>query len=668
MATNELQERCAPAVWLEPIEAYRRLKHLNPFLLDGMGAHPEARHAYIALGGRLDARITNDRLCIVHDDGTREEREGPGLELLQSLIGPWKFPANGPGFRGGFVGYFAYEFLHAIEPTLRIHDGPGPHACLRLCRDVLIFDRVEKTVQCIANDLPGESGATQRLDAIKRALETGAATVKLEPMKHWTPSMDEEAFVQAVGALQDHIANGDLFQANIATQFTTPATNTPDALFGALQATNPSPFMALMDWGDHAIVSNSPEQLFAVEDGIVRARPIAGTRRRGRTSDEDAAFEMELLADAKEQAEHTMLVDLLRNDIAQVSTPGTTRVAELGSIERYQRVMHLVSRVEGALRPDTQFVDWLAALFPGGTITGAPKHRACQRIHDAEPVARGAYTGSAGFLSWDQQTTHWSIMIRTMVLRDGLASVHAGSGIVAGSDPRREWQEAGHKAQSLVEVAQPGRPADRIGEVSAHNSWNPPQVPQNVSARVLVVDNYDSFVHNLADYCAVVGADVRVIRNDADPDPVLAEFKPTHVILSPGPGWPSESGVTMDLAHRDLGLPVLGVCLGHQALAEAAGACVEVADQAVHGETDLVHHTGGLHEGLPSPFRATRYHSLVVRPESVPDDWRVTAQLGDGTVMAMEHRTRPLFGLQYHPESIGTPLGLDILIRFLQRS
>jgi anthranilate synthase/aminodeoxychorismate synthase-like glutamine amidotransferase len=312
------------------------------------------------------------------------------------------------------------------------------------------------------------------------------------------------------------------------------------------------------------------------------------------------------------------------------------------------------------------------ALFPGGTVTGAPKVRACQRIHEAEPVSRGLYTGSLGYLSWSGNA-HWNILIRTLLLADGEATVFAGSGIVADSDPEREWKEANRKARALLDAAEGrtgGAAMDRLGEVTAHGSWSPPRPSRTLPGRrVLLVDNYDSFVHNLADYCAALGAEVRVVRNDADWRGAIAAFGPTHVLLSPGPGWPAEAGATVEIAREMAGkLPVLGVCLGHQAIGAAFGGTVEVHPKGpVHGRPDDVHHSGeGLFKGLPSPLKGARYHSLIVRDGTLGPDWAVDARLQDGTVAAIRHRRHPTFGLQVHPESLCTEGGLELLANFLE--
>ncbi len=681
MGRSSLVQAQQEVPWQEPVQAYRRLRaggH-QPFLLDGNGRHPEARFAFLGLRPLVEVRITGHDIEERWMDGAVEVRREEPLGYLRRMVARYHFvnPEAVP-FTGGWLGLFGFGFAQNIEPCLAATESgmrAGPDALLRLCLDVVAFDRKDLTATLYCADLEGDIDACQARAAdlqAQLAAPLPPSPAAGTPPPSWQTSLDEQSFEVAAQRLIELIRNGDLFQANLATRFSAPCATDPPTLFAALQAVNPSPYMALVECADFAVVSGSPEQLFCVREGRISSRPIAGTRKRGADPVEDALMESELLADPKEQAEHTMLVDLVRNDIARVSKPGTVRVTETGSIERYSHVMHLASRVEGQLRDGTGLVDWLAALFPGGTVTGAPKVRATERILAAEPVARGFYTGSAGYLSWSQNAA-WNILIRTVQIVDGQAHVHAGSGIVADSDPGREWREAGRKAQALLDAATGGSSAahaTRLGDVVKHGAWQPPVgARRHADKRVLVIDNYDSFVHNLADYCALLGATVRVVRNDVPWRAAVAEFAPTHIILSPGPGWPEEAGCIVEMARElDGHLPILGVCLGHQAIGRAAGAVVRVHGAGpVHGKADEIHHVGaGLFTGLASPLTATRYHSLVVDAASVPPEWAVDATLRDGTVMALRHRRHPTFGLQFHPESLCTPRGLELLDRFLE--
>lgn len=668
--------------WLEPTQAYANLRSAGHtgYLLDGLGAHPEARYAYLALTPVQELRVEGPYTTDKSETSSTETRDNV-LGHMGHVLAASRFPVEQEApFTGGWVGLLAYEFGRNFEPSLpQRKSGTGvPDAMLALCLDALVFDRQEATLRLFCADLHGDRAAAEaRAQRITQALARHAVLPTWSPDRapRFDTSLGIDQFVLAVAQLRRLIHHGDLFQANLATRFEAACDADPLALFLRLQAANPSPYMALFEFEGFSVVSGSPEQLVAVEGDRVRTRPIAGTRKRGAGPSEDADLERELLTDGKEQAEHTMLVDLLRNDLARVCVPGTVSVPERMSVERYRHVMHLVSRVEGRLRPGVDALGALGAVFPGGTVTGAPKVRACQRIQEAEPVPRGYYTGSAGYISWNGNA-HWNILIRTLVLQQGTVSVHAGSGIVAESDPEREWKEANRKARALLEAVQGIDPAagnrTRLGEVTRHGSWTPPKPPRKVKGkRVLLIDNVDSFVHNLADYCAAAGAQVRVVRNDADWKAVVRDFDPTHVILSPGPGWPDEAGCTLDVARALNGkLPLLGVCLGHQAIGQAHGGTVAVHPAGpVHGRPDPILHDGaGLFAGLPSPFLATRYHSLIVDPGTLGKQWLVDARLTDGTVMALRHRKHPTYGLQFHPESLCTEHGLELVVRFLEAS
>jgi anthranilate synthase len=677
-----VQERRERA-WIEPIDAYLRLRRAGrkPLLLDGLGLHPEARFAYVAFTPAHELKVEAPFCTDASEAGSTETRANI-LGHMAAVLRDSRFPVPEEApFTGGWAGFLSYEFARIVEPTLPPRKGPPgvPDAWLNLYLDCLVLDRTERTARLFCADLDGDLAAPRkRADAALSDLAIDVVRPRLPPPepRDWKTSLSQDQFMVAVSELRRRIHEGDLFQANVATRFSAPCDSDPVALLAALQEANPSPYMALLEGPGFAVVSASPEQLLAVDaaTGTVRSRPIAGTRRRGATNDEDARLEQELLSDPKEQAEHTMLVDLVRNDVAKVSRPGSVRVPESMSVERYRHVMHLVSRIEGSLRDGGDAWDAILALFPGGTVTGAPKVRACQRIHDAEPVSRGLYTGSLGYLSWSGNA-HWNILIRTLLLADGEATVFAGSGIVADSDPEREWKEANRKARALLDAAEGrsgGGSATRLGEVTSHGSWTPPRPTRTFPGRrVLLVDNYDSFVHNLADYCAALGAEVKVLRNDADWRGAIDAFHPTHVILSPGPGWPDGAGCTLEAAAELSGkVPLLGVCLGHQSIGQANGGVVEVHPQGpVHGRADLVHHEGkGLFAGLPNPLRAARYHSLVVRDGSLGPDWIVDARLADGTIAALRHRTAPTFGLQVHPESICTERGLELVANFLEFS
>ncbi|KAG0957357.1 hypothetical protein G6F31_012489 [Rhizopus arrhizus] len=629
--------------------------------------------------------------------------------------------------------------------------------------------------------------------------------------------------------------------------------------------------MYFLDVGDLQVVGSSPEILVRLQhtdDGVgeVTVRPIAGTRPRGATVEQDLALEAELLADPKERAEHLMLIDLGRNDAGRVSKAGTVEVGEQFVIERYSHVMHIVSEVTGQLQPGLSYADVLRATFPAGTVSGAPKIRALEVIRELEPIKRNVYAGSIGYIGWhgDADT---AIAIRTAVIKDGRLYVQAGAGIVYDSDPDKEWDETMNKGRALFRaVAQaakglqgvpheaaeriavvvtaghdgpvcvgagqhhslaaapagegrgaprgdagPVRPAaehrrdrhgcrcraapragqrrpragavqasrqvfmgtrvsrqlrasfasvkamqDVLGALKANENVQVSSVAPTYSGEVAlrrelkgeaaaqtresaqglakaygtklrglysisdVAPNFaygvqagnwprvddtfappvppapqnsieatgsniresieagpityteNVFTYNLVQYLQTLGAEVKVVRNDAMSVDEIAAQKPERIVISPGPCTPNEAGVSLELIER-LGptTPILGVCLGHQGIGQVYGGTVIRAGNIMHGKTSPIRHQGkGVFAGLPDRYQATRYHSLVVDKNRLPDCLEVTAwtENDDGSIeeiMGLRHRQFPVEGVQFHPESILTEHGHALLRNFL---
>ena len=377
-----------------------------------------------------------------------------------------------PRFTGGLVGYFGYDAVRYVEPRLArqgVSDPLGvPDILLMVSDEVLVFDNLRGRLQAIVHADPGQPQAWEqaqdRLQALARQLrdtrlpEPGQAPRRAVQETDFVPGFSKEAFESAVARVKDYIAEGDVMQVVLSQRMTTPLAAPPIDLYRALRGLNPSPHMFHMDLGGFQVVGSSPEILVRVEDENVTVRPIAGTRRRGRTDDEDRALEQDLLGDPKELAEHLMLVDLGRNDVGRVSQTGSVRVTQRMVIERYSHVMHIVSNVTGRIRPDTSAMDTLRATFPAGTVSGAPKVRAMEIIDELEPVKRGVYAGAVGYLSWSG-TLDTAIAIRTAVVKDGLLHIQAGAGIVADSVPELEWEETLNKGRAMfkaVAIAEAG--------------------------------------------------------------------------------------------------------------------------------------------------------------------------------------------------------------------
>ena len=372
-----------------------------------------------------------------------------------------------PGFTGGLVGYFAYDTVRLFEKKLAQADKPDPlnvpDIQLMLSQEVVVFDNLKESVFIIVHADPAQADAYQhgqaRLQALAQQLRDGElnlpATVAPAalPETAFVSSFGHDAFIAGVEKIKDYILAGDVMQVVPSQRMTAPFPHAPLALYRALRHLNPSPYMYFVHCGEHHIVGSSPEILARVQDGKVTVRPIAGTRPRGKTPEQDQALAQDLLADPKEIAEHLMLIDLGRNDAGRVSQVGQVRVTEQMVIERYSHVMHIVSNVEGVLREGVSPIEVLKAALPAGTLSGAPKVRAMEIIDDLEPIKRGIYGGAVGYLGWngDMDT---AIAIRTAVVKDGVIHVQAGAGVVADSVAESEWQETLNKMRALFRAAE----------------------------------------------------------------------------------------------------------------------------------------------------------------------------------------------------------------------
>ena len=392
---------------------------------------------------------------------------GDSLHELRALVASCRIdvPAALPPVLACLVGYFGYETIGLVEqlPRPAPSDLALPDMLFVRPRLILVFDRLSDALYCVAPVWP-EGGtpealidaAAERVDEALRQLARPAPP--LQPARHLpeptlTPRLGPGDYAQMVARAKDYIVAGDIFQVVLAQRFTTPFTLPPFALYRALRRINPSPFLYYLDLPGFALIGSSPEILVRVRDGEVTIRPIAGTRPRGLTPDEDRANEVSLLADPKERAEHLMLLDLGRNDVGRVAQAGTVEVTESYTVERYSHVMHIVSNVVGKL--DTAQHDPLDAVFagfPAGTVSGAPKVRACEIIAELETETRGAYAGSVGYFSPDGNLDT-CIVLRTGVVKDGVLHVQAGAGIVADSDPAYEQRECEAKAGALIAAA-----------------------------------------------------------------------------------------------------------------------------------------------------------------------------------------------------------------------
>ncbi len=367
-----------------------------------------------------------------------------------------------PAFTGGLVGYFGFETVGYIEPRLAAWERPDelgtPDILLMLAEQLAVFDNLKGRLYLIVHADPARpqayARAQRRLDALVHHLRQGgaaypaAAHATALDERDFKSSFTKAAFEAMVERCKEHIRAGDVFQVVPSQRLSVGFNAHPLDVYRALRALNPSPYMYFVDLGATQIVGSSPEILARLKQGKVIVRPLAGTRRRGATPEEDRALEAELRADPKERAEHLMLIDLGRNDVGRISETGSVEVTDSFAIERYSHVMHLVSQVEGRLKPGTGYLDVLRATFPAGTLSGAPKIRAIELIQELEPFKRNIYAGAIGWIGWwgDADT---AIAIRTAVIQDGRLHVQAGAGIVYDSDPAAEYEETMNKGRAL---------------------------------------------------------------------------------------------------------------------------------------------------------------------------------------------------------------------------
>jgi anthranilate synthase component I len=423
-----------------------------------------------------------------HRNGTTRVFEGNPFEVLAQCLEPVRpvtLPQLPPGI-GGLFGFWGYELIHWIEPRVPIYPPTAedlPDGLWMQVDNLLIFDQVKRKVWAIAYaDLQDptvslEAAYQAACDRVGRLVEKLRSPLSEQArLLAWTPpgtqpastpfytsNFTQEQYCANVNRAKEHILAGDIFQVVMSQRLTADYSGDPFALYRSLRLINPSPYMAYFNFKDWQIIGSSPEVMVKAETAglpgdpmVATVRPIAGTRKRGTTPQEDAALAADLLADPKEIAEHVMLVDLGRNDLGRVCVNGSVRVDELMVIERYSHVMHIVSNVVGQLAPDKTAWDLLKACFPAGTVSGAPKIRAMQIIHDLEPCRRGPYSGVYGFYDFEGQL-NTAIAIRTMVVRTNgtgrhIVSVQAGAGLVADSVPESEYEETLNKARGLLEA------------------------------------------------------------------------------------------------------------------------------------------------------------------------------------------------------------------------
>lgn len=451
-----------------PLSSFSKLaRGPYAYLLESVqGGEKWGRYSIIGLPCRTALRVRgNDITVEIAGDIVERAFATDPLAWIEQYAARYRVPtlAGLPRFTGGLVGYFGYDCVRYIEPRLGPSRAPDPlgtpDIMLLLSDEVVVFDNLSGKLHIVVHVDPtaenAHSQGVQRLREIAEQLRrptpsyaTGDRPVVQVNERDFTSGFSQAGYEHAVGKIRDYIIAGDAMQVVLSQRMTINYDAPPLQLYRALRCLNPSPYMFFFDMGDFHVVGSSPEILVRVEDQVVTVRPLAGTRRRGASEEEDRHNERELLADPKERAEHLMLIDLGRNDVGRVSEAGSVRVTEQMVVERYSHVMHIVSNVVGRLRPGMSAIDALRATFPAGTVSGAPKIRAMEIIDELEPVKRGVYAGAVGYLGWNGNMDT-AIAIRTAVIKEGVLHVQAGAGIVADSVPRAEWDETLSKGRAI---------------------------------------------------------------------------------------------------------------------------------------------------------------------------------------------------------------------------
>ena len=559
----------------------------------------------------------------------------------------------------GLYGAFGYDLAFQFDPVDLKLDRPEGQ------RDMVLFLPDEVVMVDHYSVLAFRDRYTFSKGGQTTAGKTGGGEAQAFTRAETTPGRGDHKpgeYAELVRHAKESFKRGDLFEVVPGQTFYEQVPDSPAAVFRRLRAINPSPYSFFINLGDDEyLVGASPEMFVRVQGRRVETCPISGTIRRGEDAIEDSEQILKLLNSKKDESELTMCSDVDRNDKSRVCEPGSVRVIGRRQIEMYSRLIHTVDHIEGRLRDGMDGFDAFLSHAWAVTVTGAPKLWAMRFIENHEKSPRCWYGGAIGMvhMNGDMNT---GLTLRTIRIKNGVAEVRAGATLLFDSDPEAEEAETELKASAMRAAirgdsnalgADTERGAEKVG----------------AGVKVLLVDHEDSFVHTLANYLRQTGAEVVTIRTPV-PDAAFEEIKPDLVVLSPGPGSPQDFGTKATIeAARTRDLPLFGVCLGQQAIAEAYGGSLGVLDIPMHGKPSRIQVTepGRLFNGLPEEITIGRYHSLHARIDALPPELQATAVTEDGVVMAIEHRSDPVAAVQFHPESIMS-LGRDAGMRIIENA
>src|SRR6187397_187704 len=632
------------------------------FALSALNARGEVLIAFIADVLRepcvvIDAKsVTHIAGHILRGEAPMEEdqrtRRASVMSLVRDLIAA--LSANDDPLLGLF-GAFAYDLVFQIEDLVqkRAREADQRDIVLYVPDRLLAYDRATGRGVVLAYDFVWKGKSTAGLPR-----ETAESVYAKTPRQGFADHAPGE-YQATVETARAAFARGDLFEAVPGQLFAESCERSPAEVFQRLCRINPSPYGALMNLGDgEFLVSASPEMFVRSDGRRVETCPISGTIARGVDAIGDAEQIRQLLNSEKDEFELNMCTDVDRDDKARVCVPGTIKVLARRQIETYSKLFHTVDHVEGILRPGFDSLDAFLTHAWAVTVTGAPKLWAMQFVEDNERSSRRWYAGAIGAVNFDG-SINTGLTIRTIRMKDGLAEVRVGATCLFDSDPAAEDRECQVKAAALFQALR-GDPPKPLSAFAPDATGS--------GKKVLLIDHDDSFVHMLADYFRQVGASVTVVRH-IHAQQMLNQRSWDLLVLSPGPGRPEDFGISNTIRTAlDKKLPIFGVCLGVQAIGEYFGGQLGQLGHPAHGRPSRVQVRGGrLMQNLPNEIVIGRYHSLYVERDSMPDVLSVTATTEDGVAMAIEHKTLPVGGVQFHPESLMS-LGGEVGLRIVENA
>ncbi|HLJ18510.1 MAG TPA: anthranilate synthase component I [Bryobacteraceae bacterium] len=611
---------------------------LNRLLAPALESHSHW-DSFTLAGGALHGRLKPLPKLFPEEERSKQPSV---FSILRALI---RELGNPDDSRLALVGAFGYDLLFQFDPIdMKLPREGQKDLHLFLCDDIYFMDRKKEQIERFQYDFERDSLSTLALARTGDPVPAVAPTAPGEIVADHTPP----EYMAKVEGVREGMQRGDYYEVVLRQTFSAPFTESPSELFQRIQHASPSPYEFFLQLGDEQLIGASPEMFVRVEGPRVETCPIAGTARRTGDPLHDANNIRELLNSIKEESELTMCSDVDRNDKSRVCVPGSVKVIGRRLIESYAGVFHTVDHVEGTLQPGFDSLDAFLSHMWAVTVIGAPKKSAAQAIENLEKDVRGWYGGAVGMLSLNGDI-NTGILIRTVHLRDGIARYAAGATLLYDSVPEKEEEETRLKATGFFRSLH--KPVERQ---RAENLVTAKRVGNGV--RLLLIDNEDCFIHTLANYARQTGADVITYRAGL-PHELIAEIAPNLILISPGPGRPSDFGVPALVRYAArLEIPVFGVCLGLQGAVEAFGGELDVLDYPMHGKQSVIAHRGaGLFAGLPERFKVGRYHSLFAKRDTLPSCLEVTAETeDDGVIMGIRHRTLPIEAVQFHPESILT--------------